>query len=129
MIVKIDRLDHQGRGIANLDKVTFIPNTLPGEEIDIDIVTSKSKYNVGKVNNYITKSDRRINPICPYYSVCGGCDLMHISYDEEMRYKENKVKDIMHRYAHIDKVDSIDSNNNVQDNIENDNEDVGEAPR
>jgi len=107
MIVKIDRLDHQGRGIANLDKVTFVPNALPGEEIDIDIVTSKSKYNVGKVNNYIIKSDKRINPICPYYSVCGGCDLMHISYDEEMRYKGNKVKDIMHRYANIDKVDSI----------------------
>ena len=107
MEVKIDRLDHQGRGIANIDKITFIPNTLPNEVVDIDIVESKSKYNIGKVNKYIEESGKRIKPICPYYSVCGGCDLMHISYDDETNYKENKVKDIMKRYAGITNVDDI----------------------
>ena len=107
MEVKIDRLDHQGRGIAMMDKVTFIPDALPGEIVDIEITESKSKYNVGKVKNYIQKSDMRIKPVCPYYHVCGGCDLMHISYDEEVKYKENKIKNIMQRYAGLTNVSKI----------------------
>lgn len=107
MEVKIDRLDHQGRGIASLDKVTFIPNTLPGEIVDIEITTSKSKYNIGKVNRYISESNSRIKPICPYYNVCGGCELMHLSYENELKYKEDKIKNIMSRYAGLDNVSSI----------------------
>ena len=107
MIVKIDRLDHQGRGIATLDKVTFIPNVLPNEEVDISIITSKSKYNIGKANRYIKTSEKRVNAVCPYYELCGGCDLMHISYIDELEYKKNKIKDIMKRYAGIDDISDI----------------------
>ncbi len=107
METKIDRLDHQGRGISLLDKVTFIPNTLPGELVDIDIITSKSKYTIGKVNKYIKTSEDRIEPLCPYYNICGGCELMHLSYENELKYKENKIKDIMNRYAKLDNVSNI----------------------
>ena len=107
MEVKIDRLDHQGRGIASLDKVTFIPNTLPGEIVDIDITFSKSKYNIGKVTKYIETSKDRIEPLCPYYSICGGCELMHLSYKDELKYKESKIIDIMNRYAKLDNVSNI----------------------
>ena len=107
METKIDRLDHQGRGISLLDKVTFIPNTLPGELVDIDITTSKSKYNIGKVKKYIKTSKDRIEPLCPYYNICGGCELMHLSYENELKYKESKIKDIMNRYAKLDNVSNI----------------------
>ena len=107
MEVKIERLDHQGRGIAILDKITFIPNALPGEIVDIEITQSKSKYNVGKVLKYISTSKDRIKPICPYFNLCGGCDLMHMSYSDELKYKEDKIKDIMKRYALVECVDKI----------------------
>ena len=107
MEVKVDRLDHQGRGIAMLDKVTFIPNALPGEIVDIDIVESKSKYNIGEVKYYIEKSERRMKPVCPYYDVCGGCTLMHMSYDDEVKYKEEKIKNIMQRFAGLTNVSKI----------------------
>lgn len=107
METKIDRLNHQGRGISLLDKVTFIPNTLPGELVDIDIITSKSKYNIGKVKKYIKTSKDRIEPLCPYYNICGGCELMHLSYENELKYKESKIKDIMNRYAKLDNVSNI----------------------
>lgn len=113
MEVLIDRLDHQGRGIANIDKVTFIPNAIKGEVVDIDIVSSKSKYNIGKVKKYIKTSSKRIDAICPYFSLCGGCDLMHISYDDELEYKESKIKDIMNRYASISNVEKIVSCDNI----------------
>ena len=110
MIVKIDRLDHQGRGIAKVNDVTtFIPNALINELVDINIIEKKKKYNIGKVNRYIEKSNDRIEPVCKYFGLCGGCDLMHMSYDNQLLFKENKTKNIIERYTNIniDKVQKI----------------------
>lgn len=103
MKVKIDRMDHQGRGISILnDKVVFIPNTLPGEEVDIKITRENKKYSEAKVEEYITKSIDRIELDCPYYEICGGCHLRHISYENELKYKENKIHDIIKKFTSYD---------------------------
>lgn len=103
MIVKIDRLDHQGRGIAKVNNITtFIPNSLVDEIVDISIVEQRKKYNIGKINKYIEKSKDRVEPICKYFTKCGGCDLMHMSYSNQLLFKENKVKNIIERYTNID---------------------------
>ena len=103
MKVKIDRMDHQGRGISTLnDKVVFIPNTLPGEEVDIKITRENKKYSEAKVEEYITKSIDRIELDCPYYEICGGCHLRHISYENELKYKENKIHDIIKKFTSYD---------------------------
>ena len=110
MIVKIDRLDHQGRGIAKVNNVTtFIPNALINEVVDINIIEKKKKYNIGKVNRYVEKSNDRIEPVCKYFNLCGGCDLMHMSYNNQLLFKENKIKNIIERYTNIniDKVQKI----------------------
>lgn len=110
MIVKIDRLDHQGRGIAKVNNVTtFIPNALINEVVDINIIEKKKKYNIGKVNRYVEKSNDRIEPACKYFNLCGGCDLMHMSYNNQLLFKENKIKNIIERYTNIniDKVQKI----------------------
>ena len=112
----IDRLDHQGRGITYIDgKITFVENALPNEEVEIEITNSSKKYNEAQVVNYIKKSDKRIEPICPYYNECGGCNLLHMSYADQLKYKENKVKDIMKKYASIeeDKVKNIVPSPNI----------------
>lgn len=103
MIVKIDRLDHQGRGIAKVNNITtFIPNALVDEIVDINIIETKKNYNIGKVNKYIEISKDRIEPICKYFNLCGGCDLMHMSYENQLLFKENKIKNIIERYTNID---------------------------
>lgn len=101
--VKIERLDHQGRGICKINnKITFVPNALIDEIINVELIEQKKKYNIGKVVNYIKKSDLRVNPICPYYELCGGCDLMHLSYSEQLKYKHDKIKNIFSKYTEID---------------------------
>lgn len=101
--VKIERLDHQGRGICKVnDKITFVPNALIDEIVQIELIEKKKKYNVGRVINYIKKSNLRVNPICPYYELCGGCDLMHLSYEEQLNYKQDKIKNIFSKYTDID---------------------------
>lgn len=110
MILKVDRLDHQGRGIAYLNnKIVFIENALPDEIVEIQILKEDKKYSEAKVVNYIKESNKRIKPICPYYEECGGCNLLHLSYQDQLVYKEDKVKNIMKKYASIeeDKIKKI----------------------
>ena len=107
MIVKIDKLDSQGRGIVRGEKTIFVDNALEGEIVDIEITKNRSKYCLGKVINYIEKSNQRVVPICPYYDKCGGCQLMHLSYSNQLKYKENKVKEIVNKQIGEIKVNSI----------------------
>lgn len=103
MKVQIERLDHQGRGIGKVDgKTVFVPNTLPDEIVEIDIISNKKKYMIGDPKHFLKTSVSRVKPICPYFKTCGGCDLMHLSYQDQLQYKESKVKDIMKRFAGIE---------------------------
>ena len=102
MEVLIDRLDHQGRGIGKVNgKTIFVYNALEGELVDVEIIYENKKYLEGKVLKYLKLSDKRIDPICPYFYECGGCDLMHISYDDELKFKENKVKQIIDKFSSV----------------------------
>lgn len=105
MKLTINNLDHQGRGIGKIDnKIIFIPNALIDEIVDIDIVKQKSKYLEGKVIDYIKQSEYRINPICPYFNNCGGCNLLHLEYEKQCEFKEEKVKNIILKYTGLDNV-------------------------
>ena len=119
MEVKIEKQDHFGRGIAFIDKkICFIKDTLPGEIVDIEIVKNKKNFLEGKVNKIIVESKNRVKPICPYFGVCGGCDLMHQEYNEQLEFKKNKVKELLKRFSNID-VDNIKINHSNNLNYRN----------
>ena len=114
MIVKIDKLSHDFRGITRVDdKVTFISDTLPGEIVDIRITNSKKNINEGKVSSYIEESSDRVKSVCPYYHLCGGCDTSYIKYNKCLEYKKDIVKDIMKKYARIEVNPDIISDGNI----------------
>ena len=100
--VEVTKLDHQGRGIAKInDKVIFIPNALPRETIDVDIVLEKKKYYEGTIKEIINASDKRIKPVCPFFEECGGCQFLNMNYQDSLDYKQNKVEEIMNKYLGI----------------------------
>lgn len=102
MVVKIEKFDHQGRGITKIeDKIVFVENALPNEVVDIIITKNRKNIKEAKVVKYIEKSQDRIDSICPYYNLCGGCDLMHINYQKELKFKENKVKEIIVKFSNL----------------------------
>ena len=95
MKVKIEKLDYYGRGITHIDgKVCFVPDALPNEEVDIEIIDDKKKYMIGKVISIIESSPIRIKPKCKYYDLCGGCNLGHISFDDENKFKLNIINEL-----------------------------------
>lgn len=101
--VKIINLDHQGRGIGRIeDKIIFIPNTLIGEVIEAKITNIKKNYMEGEISVLLETVPIRLEPKCPYFFSCGGCDIMHMPYDQQLLYKENKVKEIIKKFANIE---------------------------
>lgn len=103
MIVKIDKLSHDLRGITKIDnKITFIPKTLPEEVVNIRITKQKKKFNEGCLTTIIEESKDRVKYICPYYDICGGCDTGHILYSKSIMYKKDMAVDIFKRYCDMD---------------------------
>ncbi|MGN1312383.1 MAG: class I SAM-dependent RNA methyltransferase [Bacilli bacterium] len=114
MIVKIDKLSHDMRGITRIDnKVTFIDNTLPGEIVNIKLTKQKKDINEGNVLSFVEQSLDRVEPICPYYNVCGGCNISHIDYLKSVIYKKEIVKDIIKKYSDLDINPDIIYDNNI----------------
>lgn len=92
MNLEIVKIDDFGRGIGFIDgKVTFVPKSVVGDIIDVEIVKTKKKYNVAKIQRIIKPSLKRKNVCCPYFEKCGGCELLNISYQDGLLYKKDKV--------------------------------------
>ena len=103
MIVKVDKLSHDLRGITKINnKITFINNALLGEIVDIKLINEKKNFNEAKVIFYIEKSSDRIENKCPYSDKCGGCDFGYLNYKTSLMYKKNMVINVMKRYAGLD---------------------------
>lgn len=99
MKVNIVDLDHKGNGIAKIDnKVVFVPKCIVGDYVDIDIVKEHKKYDEGRVKKLIEFNDDRIESLCPYYDICGGCNISNLSYGKQLEYKKNKIINIFKRY-------------------------------
>lgn len=102
MNVKIEKLDHFGRGITEIfGKICFVENALPGEIVNIKVVKETKKYFLAEVVDFIEKSPNRIIEKCPYYSICGGCDLEHLSFKKENEFKRRKVQELLVKFAKI----------------------------
>ena len=103
MEVKIEKLDNFGRGITHINnKICFIPNALPNEVVEIEIMKENKKYIEAKSINVKETSPFRITEECPYSNICGGCQLNHLCYNEENRFKRTKIKDLLYKYSKID---------------------------
>lgn len=102
--VIIEKLDNHGRGICYInDKITFVKNALPNEVVSINITKESKKYNEAEVVKYLNVSKDRIESICPYYLECGGCNLLHMKYEDTISFKKEKLEGIMAKYANIKK--------------------------
>lgn len=106
-------LNHTGDGIGRLDgKVIFVPKSIPGDIVDVKVVYDHKTYCRGIIDKIIKGSDDRVSVKCPYYDICGGCQIMGLDYFKQLDYKKNKVMDILKKYGDIDiDIDIIPSSN------------------
>ena len=115
LIVKIERMNNEGDGVAIYDDfVIFVKDALIGEEVSVKIVDVKKNYAVATIKKMIIPSENRRVPVCPFYKECGGCNLMHIDYEEQLRFKKTKIESIFKKISHMDiSVKEVCSYNNL----------------
>ena len=89
--LNIDRLTYNGgRGLGRHNNfVIFIADTAPGDSVKIKITESKKNYAVAELIEVLEPGPNRISPKCQYYDQCGGCQLQHITYDEQLKQKKS----------------------------------------
>lgn len=99
IVVKILDDNHNGNGIAKVNNFpVFVPRTKKGDIVKIKVNSINRKYAFGKVICYTLKSADIENVKCPYYDKCGGCDLLHVSYNRENELKKNYVSRIFNDF-------------------------------
>lgn len=102
---KITSYTSEGFGICRInDTVVFVPETAVGDIIDVRITKVASAYAYGRKEKLLTPSKARIANDCPAFPRCGGCDFRHISYEEELSFKKQRVADVLQRITGIDLV-------------------------
>lgn len=90
--VIIESVDDIGNGVTRINNiVVFVPYTLSNEKVKIKIVSISKRFAVGKVIEFITKSDKRCEVKCNCYNECGGCNFLHINFNDELSIKINYI--------------------------------------
>ena len=96
--IEITALSSECSGIGKKDgMVIFVPFSAIGDKLEVKILKVNKTYCYGKIERIITPSPDRVTPDCPIYTKCGGCSLRHISYEAQLRAKEQFVKDAFTR--------------------------------
>ena len=93
LTVTIEDLSDEGLGIGKADGYAlFIKDTVVGDECKVKIMKAKKNYAFAHLEEVIKPSSFRITPLCKNAKACGGCQLQAMSYEAELAFKENKVK-------------------------------------
>lgn len=84
---------YEGEGICKIEGIpVFVNAAIKGEEAKIKILKVNKNFAFGKVEKYTLKSEHRENLTCPSYGKCGGCNLLHMSYEYQMMLKKSFVE-------------------------------------
>lgn len=101
----IEGYGHEGEGVGRFQDFTvFIPGGLKGETVKVQIIEVKKNYARGKILEVINTVPERINPSCPIFAICGGCQLQHLDYRAQLELKRQRVIDTIERIGGLNDV-------------------------
>ena len=87
-----------GEGVARLDDVVvFVPFVAPGETVEAVITEVKKRFARARLVKVVVRSRERVEPLCRYFSACGGCQYQHVAYEAQLRIKHKQVRDLFQR--------------------------------
>lgn len=100
LTVKVTRLDQQGYGVAYQNKKPiFIATALANETVEVSIVEQNSKFSKAKLLRVVNASKYRTEAQCRHYFQCGGCNIQHMDYQQQLAFKQDKVTQLFSRQA------------------------------
>jgi len=101
--ITIERVGSKGKSIGTADdgKTIIIDGGAPGDLVNILTTKQRKSYYQGKITEFHKYSDIRTKPKCEHFGICGGCKWQHIKYEEQLKFKENEVKNNLVRIGNI----------------------------
>ena len=106
-IIKVDitALSNGGDGVGRWeDRVVFVPNTVPGDEMRVKLTKTKATHGFGKPAGIVTPSPNRVRPACIVADKCGGCQWQQVSYEAQLQAKHHLVTDTLIRVGKLENV-------------------------
>ena len=107
--IQIEKLVYGGDGLARMPaddqgrgKTVFVPFVLPGEQVEVAVIESRSGFARAKLDTVLTPSADRIAPGCPYFGGCGGCHYQHVNYEAQLRHKADILRETLRRTAKLE---------------------------
>ena len=103
--VRIEDIGTEGEGIGKLEGFTlFVKDAVMGDVVEARLVKVKKNYAYARLEKVLTPSPLRVEPVCPYHKQCGGCQIQAMSYEAQLQFKENKVKNNLVRIGGFDQL-------------------------
>jgi len=106
--VEIIDLAIEGKAVGKVkntkqgDLTIFVSKAVPGDIVDVQINKKKKNYKEGYPVKFHKYSEKRIEPPCKHFGICGGCTRQQLSYDEQLKYKQKQVTETLTRIAKVE---------------------------
>ena len=106
LTIDITAINSEGEGIGRIERdgggfVVFVPGAITGERVTCRLDRVGKKYAAASLVEILSSSPHRTEPLCQSYGACGGCQLQHVAYGEQLRVKSEILADAMRRIGHI----------------------------
>lgn len=100
--LEITTLAAEGKAMGRWnEQVVFVPMTVPGDVVDVQIRQKRRRFMEGYVVRYVKRSPLRSEPFCAHFGVCGGCKWQNLPYEEQLRFKTEQVRDQLTRIGKV----------------------------
>jgi 23S rRNA (uracil1939-C5)-methyltransferase len=95
--LRIEKFADQGKGLARHDSglVIFVPQAVPGDRVRAKVTRRQKNFAEAKLTQLLDASEKRAEPRCFYFGTCGGCDWQHVQYAEQVRMKQQSVREAL----------------------------------
>ena len=100
--IEIFDIAEEGKGVGRHEElVLFIEKAIPGDIVDVELQRKKKNFAEGRVTQITQASPYRIEPFCPHFGVCGGCKWQHMSYQAQLKFKQQYVDNALTRLGKV----------------------------
>lgn len=114
--VKIEDMSDTGEGIGKVEGYTwFIKDAVIGDVVEAKVMKTKKSYGFARLMKVIEPSVNRVEPRCPVARQCGGCQLQALRYEEQLRFKERKVRNNLMRIGKFQNIVTVEGDDAVRD--------------
>jgi 23S rRNA (uracil1939-C5)-methyltransferase len=106
--VTIHDFGHSGEGVGRYAGLTvFVPGAAPGDTVLVQVTKQQPRYLHAHLLRIVTPSPERNHPECTWFPTCGGCQLQHVSYDAQLAWKHERVRQVLTRLGGLQDVNVL----------------------